>query len=78
MKREKRPDSDDSVGIPRSGEQDTQLAGATCAEGADLRGLRRLLDGPDPATTWGNLSPIWTPEGQCLWLCKEYAAAFRN
>jgi hypothetical protein len=78
MKREKRPDFDDSVSIPRSSEQGTQSTGATRVEGADLRVLRRLLDGPDLAKMWGNLSPIWTPEGQCLWLCKEYAVAFRN
>ena len=78
MKREKRPDFDDSVGIPRPGEQVSQLAGATRVKAADLRVLGRPLDGPDPAKTWGNLRPIWTAEGRCLWLRKEYAAAFRN
>jgi len=55
-----------------------ESAGAMRAEGAELRALRHLFDELDPSHAWGGLSAVWTPEGHCLWLCPEHAAAYSN
>jgi hypothetical protein len=44
------------------------------AEGPTLRTLRHLLDELDPASRWGGLRKILTPEQHYLWLCEEHAA----
>lgn len=46
------------------------------AEGAELRGLRRLLKQFDPEEKWGGLKKLITPEGHCLWLCRYHAAKY--
>jgi internalin A len=74
---EKLPEFEESV-LPRGEARLAELAGAMRAEGAELRALRRFLDQLDPSHAWGGLSPVWTPEGHCLWLCQEHASAFRN
>jgi GTPase SAR1 family protein len=74
---EKLPDSDEFI-FSRGEARRAELAGAMPAEGAELRALRHLLDQLDSSHTWGGLSQVWTPEGHCLWLCKEHAAAFEN
>jgi GTPase SAR1 family protein len=64
--------------IPKAEGRVAELTGAMRAEGAELRALRHLLDQLDPSHAWGGLSAVWTPEGHCLWLCQEHAAAFQN
>jgi internalin A len=74
---EKLPEFEESL-LPKGEARRAELAGAMRAEGAELRALRHVLDRLDPAHAWGGLSAVWTPEGHCLWLCQEHAAAFRN
>jgi GTPase SAR1 family protein len=74
---EKLPELGESI-IPKGDARVAELGGAMRAEGADLRALRHLLDQLDPGHAWGGLSAVWTPEGHCLWLCQEHAAAFQN
>ena len=52
--------------------------GPSRAEGASLRGLRRLLDDLDPPHNWGGLKKVLTPEGHYLWLCDYHAEEFRR
>jgi hypothetical protein len=74
---EKLPEFEDAV-VPKGGARVAELAGAMRAGGAELRALRYLLDQLDPSHAWGGLSVVWTPEGHCLWLCQEHAAAFQS
>jgi hypothetical protein len=74
---EKLPEFGEPI-IPKGEARLAELAGAMRAEGAELRALRHLLDQLDPSHAWGGLSVVWTPEGHCLWLCQEHAAAFQN
>ncbi len=74
---EKLPEFDESV-PPKGEARREELSGAMRAEGAELRAVRHLLDKLDSNHTWGGLSQVWTPEGHCLWLCQEHAAAFRT
>ena len=74
---EKLPEFGESI-IPKGEARVAEVGGAMRAEGAELRVLRHLLDQLDPTHAWGGLSAVWTPEGHCLWLCPEHAAALGN
>jgi GTPase SAR1 family protein len=45
-------------------------------EGAALRALRRMLEEKDRDRVWGGLKKVLTPEGHCLWLCREHAKEY--
>jgi len=40
--------------------------------GSALRLLYYLLENLDPAHEWGGLSPVFTPDGNLLWLCQRH------
>jgi hypothetical protein len=45
---------------------------------ADFRALRALLERIDPASRWGGLSRITTPEGLNVYLCAHHAAPYQH
>jgi hypothetical protein len=56
-----------------------ESAGATVAEGALLRLLRRLLEAKDKDQTWGGLRRLYfKPEGHHLWLCPQHLAEYKS
>ena len=46
------------------------------AEGAGLRELHSLLRELDPASGWGGLARVHTPQGEFLWVCKKHYALY--
>ena len=42
----------------------------------DYRALRALLYELDPGNRWAELSRVYTPEGQILWLCRDHARLY--
>jgi internalin A len=45
-------------------------------DGSELRAVAELLMKIDPNKRWGGLRPTLTPEGHCLWLCRQHAAPY--
>ena len=78
------PDDPQDESLDVEGERDLvaehrlrETPGGEWHEGADLRGLRKLLGELDPAQHWGGLKKVFTPEGHYFWLCANRAKEFK-